>query len=124
MIPLPPSAHLLQVTSACVAGAVIVLEMLWMVRNKDRWMWGALVVLWAAHIMLYYVTVFVLRPGPFSVEVTQNMTAWSAWLRLHGLSTFALLGVTRVMRAYPKEVKEIYEWMAALSKRLRKSLGL
>ena len=80
---------MVQATSLIVIVAILIIQVIWMFKNRQQWRWSVPMFVWMLHGLIFYLTVF-FTDWPH--------TTWSAILRLHGLVSVLTVEVARLRK--------------------------
>lgn len=80
-----------QITSLVVIAAIIVVQIVWMNKNRSKWRWSVPIFFWMVHSFVFYLTLFFMD---------WPHTTWSAILRLHGLVSILTVEAARLRRGH------------------------
>ena len=80
---------MVQATSLIVIVAILIIQVIWMFKNRQQWRWSVPIFVWMLHGLIFYLTVF-FTDWPH--------TTWSAILRLHGLVSVLTVEVARLRK--------------------------
>lgn len=78
---------LVQLTSMLVIVAIMVLQLIWMLKHPDKWRWAVPIFLWVVHSFVFYASVF---------TTEWSHTDWSAILRMHGYISVLTIEAARM----------------------------
>ena len=78
-----------QFISIAIISAVLVIEIVWAFRNRDKWRWAVPITLWMMHAFVYYI---------FVIAGAQFVHDWSPILRLHGYISILILEANRTLK--------------------------
>jgi hypothetical protein len=88
-----------QYISMLVIIYIVAVDVIWMIKNPDKWLWAMPLILWMVHNFVYYMCVQFQHhcfPMLNDIELRELFTSWSAFLRLHGYFSFAILESSRL----------------------------
>jgi hypothetical protein len=88
----------IQIVSLLVAIVIIIIQIMWAIRNKERFYYVVPMISLSLHVVVYYTIVLMHEYTHGNDATLPFFTIWSSVLRLHSLLTILSLEVYRLRK--------------------------